>query len=210
MEHSKSFKSSIQKSLKSLHYFSQLQENPNAPKPMACVFEVLELSAVNEDVIAALAEGALAANKPKGFKEGVFVLETAASGISTRRAQTDLAYYHSNAAWHLLLVGRFDNRNAAQYMDNQEVAQTWVSKVINQIGASGKVLGGYQITAASVRDPAHLYGGNMERLGQIKHTYDAGNLFSLTANVKPSEFPNLLTRKLEGRTIDGKAATARE
>mmetsp|Transcript_66380 Transcript_66380/g.187008 ORF Transcript_66380/g.187008 Transcript_66380/m.187008 type:complete len:530 (+) Transcript_66380:61-1650(+) len=169
------------------HYFNQLQKDPMSPPPSADYILTFELSEVTEQVIDVFCEALLGKNKPKGLHLGLMMLMTAASTVSLGRGRDDMAYYHSDAAWHGMVHGICQHKGGAgKYEAGRRVAEQWANDVMKRMKATGCVLGGYNIFPNSEEDPSILYGGNMDRLVELKGKYDEGNLFRRGANVKPA------------------------
>lgn len=180
-EYTKTNSLALESQCRKYEYFTEVQQDPNPATPLACSVEALELSEVNPEVIDILTA---AAHSKSGATNKSMVMFSTGNGACANRAKDSMAYYHSDAAYHSILVGAWDEKATGEMRSAlKKQAGDWEEKTISALKATGKVMGAYSITARSCKDPLSLFGGNLPKLKALKARYDESNLFSQTVDL---------------------------
>ena len=118
-----------------------------------------------------------AGNLPSGHSE-IFLAQL--GGASSRVAPTDTAYWARNAAFTMNVHTRWETA------DEDELCVSWARKLFSDVEpyATGEVYVNFMPDDESDR-VGNAYGGNYERLAEIKKEYDPTNLFRVNHNIQP-------------------------
>jgi FAD/FMN-containing dehydrogenase len=118
-----------------------------------------------------------AGNLPSGHSE-IFLAQL--GGASSRVAPTDTAYWARNAAFTMNVHTRWETA------DEDELCVSWARKLFNDVEpySTGDVYVNFMPDDESER-VGSAYGGNYERLAEIKKVYDPTNLFRVNHNIQP-------------------------
>jgi FAD/FMN-containing dehydrogenase len=118
-----------------------------------------------------------AGNLPSGHSE-IFLAQL--GGASSRVAPTDTAYWARNAAFTMNVHTRWETA------DEDELCVSWARKLFGDVEpyATGDVYVNFMPDDETDR-VGNAYGGNYERLAEIKKVYDPTNLFRVNHNIQP-------------------------
>jgi FAD/FMN-containing dehydrogenase len=118
-----------------------------------------------------------AGNLPSGHSE-IFLAQL--GGASSRVAPTDTAYWARNAAFTMNVHTRWETA------DEDELCVSWARKLFGDVEpyATGDVYVNFMPDDETDR-VGNAYGGNYERLAEIKKVYDPTNVFRVNHNIQP-------------------------
>jgi len=172
----------LKKELEEKHYHSDIQFVPDIVKPQATYVRTLELSGLPDTAIDIL-DKCMDSSVTPHAKDCVLMLTTANS-CSAAYSKDRNAYFHREAAWHLILIGGVPlTLSGAQYEAKMADSTKWACEVLQKLTSISPsiALGGYSVMEGTSAE--QVYGANLARLRELKRTYDNANLFALNAKI---------------------------
>jgi FAD/FMN-containing dehydrogenase len=172
----------LNKDLQERHYHSDIQCVAELIKPQAAYIKTLELSGLPDAAIDILDKSVDASVSPHA-KDCTVILATANS-VSAKYSKDRNAYFHREAAWHMILVGSTPIAlSGEKYKAKMAESTRWACETHQNLSTlmPSIALGGYNVMEGTPAE--QIYGGNLAALRELKGRYDRDNLFALNANI---------------------------